>query len=325
MTLVTGGTGFIGSHLVERMLELGMPVRCLVRDRRKPRHLAGWDVELAEGELSTGAGLAGALEGVDTVFHLAGVTKAFRAPDYYSGNRDATANLLRACGKQAAIRRFVHVSTLAAVGPSPDGRALDETAEAHPVSHYGRSKWQAEELVRASDIRAAAVILRPPVVYGPRDTDVLGVFRMAARGLAVRIGQGESYFSLIHVHDLVAGVLAAADSGLGGASTYFLSNAEPVSWRAFSQAAGKALGRGIGSVAVPYWMASVAGLAAEAASRLRGRSSILSREKIREARFRYWVCDSSRARADFGFSPRLSVQDGVAQTIEWYRQAGWLA
>ncbi len=321
MTLVTGGTGFIGSNLVDRMLSLGLPVRCLVRNRLKLRDLSR-AAELVEGDLATGTGLNAALDGVDTVVHLAGVTKALRVRDYDLGNRIATVRLLEAC-RGTVVRRFVHVSSLTAAGPSPDGRALSESAVPDPVSYYGRSKLAAEKAVGASDIRDRCVIVRPPVVYGPRDRDVFEVFRLASRGWAVAIGKGKSHFSLIHVDDLVDGLLSVAGSREGG-GTYYLSNAEPVTWRAFAEAAGRVLGRSVRTLALPSTMAWGAGLLSECLSAVRRRPAILSRDKIREGLCRYWVCDPSRALRDFGFAARLSMEAGVARTIQWYREAGWL-
>jgi dihydroflavonol-4-reductase len=209
MILVTGGTGFIGSHLVERLVAQGRPLRCLVRRPHGRQPAAA--VELAHGDLESGAGLAEALRGVDTVIHLAGVTKARTAADYDRGNAVATANLLRAAGHLDQIGRFVHVSSLAAAGPSPADRPLTETDEPHPVSHYGRSKLAGEQAVRQSPVAERSVIVRPPVVYGPRDRDVLQVLRTVARGWMAQIGAAPRRFSHIYVGDLVDGLIAAAD------------------------------------------------------------------------------------------------------------------
>src|SRR5207302_1909687 len=135
------------------------------------------------GDYATGAGLREAVAGVDVVFHLAGVTKALRRADYYSGNAVAAENLARAA---VGAPRFVHVSSLAAVGPSRAGADVDEQTEAHPVSDYGRSKLAGEQAVRR--VLPEAVVVRPPVVYGPRDTDVFEMLRSVARGMDVRIG-----------------------------------------------------------------------------------------------------------------------------------------
>ena len=191
LVLVTGATGFIGSHLVERLVELGARVRCLVRHSSSLRYLPHEGIELVYGELATGEGLEAAVEGAGVVLHVAGVTKAFSESAHYAGNLRGTENLLRACERQSAsVRRFVHVSSLAAVGPSPDSSPLGEDAEPHPLTWYGRSKLAAEKAVRASSLSWRAVIVRPPLVYGPRDTDVFEVFRTVARGRLLRVGGG---------------------------------------------------------------------------------------------------------------------------------------
>ena len=158
MILVTGGTGFIGTHLLEKLVASGQAVRALVRRTgAKPRSLPA-GVETVYGDLASGAGLAEALRGVDAVIHLAGVTKALRPGDYYTGNVRATEQLVHAMAGQGI--RLVHVSSLAAIGPSEAGVPLAEDAEPHPLTHYGKSKLAAEKVVR--DLAPYAVIVRPP-------------------------------------------------------------------------------------------------------------------------------------------------------------------
>src|ERR1017187_264276 len=166
--LVTGGTGFIGTHLLEMLAARGENVRALVRIRtprgsRVRRELPA-GVETVYGDLESGAGLAEALGGADVLIHLAGVTKALRPRDYYDGNVRATEQLVHAMTGQGM--RLVHVSSLAAMGPARPGAPLVEDAEPHPLTHYGKSKLLAERVVR--DLAPDAVIVRPPVVYGPR-------------------------------------------------------------------------------------------------------------------------------------------------------------
>ena len=205
MILVTGGTGFIGTHLLEKLVSQGKAVRALVRRASVPRVLPA-GVETVYGDLASGAGLTDALHGVDTVIHLAGVTKALRAEDYYSGNVRATEQLAHAIAGRDV--RLVHVSSLAAIGPSTAGIPVGEDAEPHPLTHYGKSKLEAERVVR--DLLPDAVIVRPPVVYGPRDTDVFQLLKSISRGLVLEIAGGERWFSAIYVKDLVEGLLAAA-------------------------------------------------------------------------------------------------------------------
>ena len=168
MILITGGTGFIGSHLVEAVCARGEPLRCLIRRDSSKRHPFALpaEAEIVFGDLVSGEGLSDALEGVGTVIHLAGVTKALSTSEFYSGNAGATENLARAVAGRAV--RFVYVSSLAAIGPSTDGTPVSEDAEPHPITHYGRSKLEGERIARA--LVPDAVIVRPAVVYGPRDT-----------------------------------------------------------------------------------------------------------------------------------------------------------
>jgi nucleoside-diphosphate-sugar epimerase len=323
--LVTGGTGFVGSHLVERLVELGFRVRCLVRRSSSLRYLPLPAVELCYGDLARAGGLKEALEGVETVFHVAGITKANSSAEYYRGNVGATECLLRACEESGQPpRRFVHVSSLAAVGPSPDAGLLPEEAEPRPRTHYGESKLAAERAVRASRLASSAVIVRPPVVYGPRDTDVYQVFRGISHGLMLRIGRQESLFSFIYVKDLADALVAAAASPRAPGDTFFVANPEPVSWTEFGAIAASIMGRKVRTLAIPAAMAYAVGCYAEMASRLRRKPGIISREKVREARCRYWTCDTRKAREKLGFSTRRSLREGLSETLLWYKNSGWL-
>lgn len=323
--LVTGGTGFVGSHLVERLVAEGCRVRCLVRRTSSLAWLPVGQVELAYGEAARDEGLDAAVAGAGLVFHVAGVTKARHSREYYLGNAQATANLLRALEETGcAGARFVHVSSLAAVGPSVDGAPVTEDTPPQPLTHYGRSKLEAERILERSPLAANAVIARPPVVYGPRDTDVLKLFQAARRGLLARIGRGEAFVSVIHVEDLVEGLLAAAGGTHGNARAYFIANPEPVSWTEFAATAAELMGRRIKTVSVPAPAAWAVGLLGEIGSRFSNKPGIISREKIREAGCRYWNCDTSRARQELGFTAKKSLREGVAETLDWYKMVGWL-
>jgi len=313
MLLVTGATGFIGGHLIERVAG---PVKCLTR--RSVTLPAA--VSQVRGDLATGAGLDEALDGIDTVIHLAGATKVLRPGDYYLGNARATENL----AKRAAGRgiRFVHVSSLAAAGPTLQGPPLSEDDPPHPVSHYGKSKLEAEQIVRA--LLPDAVIVRPPVVYGPRDTDVFQMLQSVARGVCVQIAGGERWFSAIYVDDLVEGILTAARAPQAAGRTYFLSHPLPRTWGDLAAIAGRTMNRKPFHVSLPLPAAVAIGWCAEKWASLTGKAGILSRDKITEARFLRWTCDPGRASRELGFNALTSLDEGLARTLAWYKEAGWI-
>lgn len=322
MVLVTGGTGFIGSHLVEALCAQGAPVRCLIRrSSRKYLSQPPAEAELVYGDLLSGAGLDEALEGVDTVIHLAGVTKALAAADYYAGNAKATENLAQGVARRRGIR-LVHVSSLAAIGPSLDGVPVNEDAEPHPLTHYGKSKLKAERIVK--ELVADAVIVRPPVVYGPRDTDVFQFLRSVSKGLVLRIAGGERYFSAIYVKDLVGGLLAAARAPRAQGRAYFLASAKIISWSDLGTAAAGVVGRHPRVLTAPAAVAYAVGYCAECWSRLTGTPGILSREKVKEALCSHWTCSTERAAQELGFEAGTPLEAGIADTLAWYKEAGWL-
>ena len=329
MILVTGGTSFIGAHLVRRLAASGQAVRCLVRRHASPRNLPS-GVAAVYGNLISGEGLAEALRGADIVIHLAGVTKALAPADYYAGNALATRNLAGAMAGALAGRglRLVHVSSLAAIGPSLDGKPICEDAEPHPLSHYGKSKLAAEHAVR--ELAPDAVIVRPPVVYGPGDTDVLQLLKPISKGFVLNIGGGERWFSAIYVEDLVEGLITAAGSTglqqINGARgrAYFLAHAKPVSRSQFGAVAARIMNRTPRVLEVPAAIAHVAGWGAEIWSRITRKPGIVSREKVAEAQCKFWTCDVGRAARELGFQAPTSLENGLAETLACYKEAGWL-
>jgi nucleoside-diphosphate-sugar epimerase len=321
--LVTGGTGFIGAHLLEKLVARGERVRALVRRTAVPRSLPA-GVETVYGDLASGEGVAEALLGAHAVIHLAGVTKALHSRDYYTGNVRATEQLARAMAGRAVGQapRLVHVSSLAAIGPATPGAPLAEDAEPRPLTHYGKSKLEAERVVR--QLAPDAVIVRPPVVYGPRDTDVFQLLKSISKGLVLEISGGERWFSAIYVKDLVEGLLAALAAPRAGGRAYFLAHADPVSWRQLGASAARIMARTPRVLTVPFALANAVGACGELWSRLSRKPGILSREKIAEARCMAWTCDTARAALELGFVAPTSLDQGLAATLAWYKEAGWL-
>jgi nucleoside-diphosphate-sugar epimerase len=324
MTLVTGATGFIGSHLLDRLSATNQPFRCLLRRNSRRKALPA-GVDSVEADFDSGEGFDRALDGVAVVIHLAGVTKALRPADYYTGNARATAVLAKAIAIAGKGIRLVHVSSLAAAGPSPDGHPLNEDFRPRPVSHYGKSKLEAEIAVRGS--LPDAVIVRPPVVYGPRDTDVFRILKPVSRGFLLQLGEGGSV-SAIFVRDLVEGLLTAARHPAARGRTYFLANPHPFTWTELGKSAARIMGgaadRPLRILRIPPAVARVVGFAAEMVSWITRKPGIVSREKVAEAQCPYWVCDPRRAADEMGFQAATALDAGLSETLAWYKDAGWL-
>jgi dihydroflavonol-4-reductase len=323
--VVTGGAGFIGSHLIEALVARGDEVVCVERAGASRRWLAGLEVGYCDAGLDDGRVLTAAFAGADVVFHLAGLTEARAARDFYAVNTEGTARVFRAAAAHAGgAPRVVLMSSLAALGPCRNGDRLSPDTVPYPISHYGHSKLLAEAIAHAFADRVPATIVRPTSVYGPRERGVLKLFRLVRRGLALTVGSWNRQVSLIHVGDVVQGLLAAADSPRAVNRTYCLAHPEPVTWRRFARAVGAALGRDPLLVSVPASLAWAIAVAAEGCARLRRAAAILNRERLRELVQERWVCDVSRAVADLGFRPRYPLERGVPETAAWYREAGWI-
>jgi nucleoside-diphosphate-sugar epimerase len=316
MILVTGGTGFIGSHVIDRLVALGEPVRALVRRKTAlPQR-----VEAVYGDLADGGGLDAAMRQVTAIIHIAGATKAIRPGDYYRDNVRATENLARAAAGQGI--RFVHVSSLAACGPCPGPEALNEDCDPAPLTHYGKSKLEGENAARK--FVPDAVIVRPPVVYGPRDTGVYSILKSVSQGILLQIAGGERWFSMVYVDDLVDGLLAAARLPRAAGRTYFVSHADPLNWSSLGAEAARIMARKPIVVRVPVPAAYAIGWLGEAWGRLTRRPGFVSRDKITEATRARWVCDARRAFAELGVNSRTSLSTGLTRTLAWYKEAGWL-
>ena len=222
--LVTGGQGFVGSHLCERLVAQGHRVRVLARPSSELRHLSGIEVEVVRADVTEPAGLPSAVAGCDVVFHVAGALRGLREQDLFRVNADGTRNLVGAAvAAEPRLARFVYVSSLAAAGPSLGGSTpRTEDMPPEPLTWYGRSKLAGESAVR-SVAGLSWTILRPAIVFGPRERDLLRYFRLARRGCLPVVGFSDRYYSLIYVEDLAEGLVRAAEAPAAVGQIYFLA------------------------------------------------------------------------------------------------------
>ena len=320
---LTGATGFIGSHLARALADAGTDLRLLVRRTSETRWIDDVPHRRFIGDLADGADLREALDGVEFVFHLSGILRAWRRSDYLRGNVDATRNLIAAMRERRRPPRLIVASSLAAAGPSPDGKARVEDDPPSPVGSYGESKLLGERAALEAKGDLDVVVLRPPAVYGPRETDLLSVCRSVKLGLLVQFGRSEKTMSMIYCRDLIEAFLGAAARAPAG-STYFVSHPEILTWSEILDGIAKALGRRGRRIAIPEEVLPALARAGEVAARLTGKASLINRERTREWRYRHWVCNPSRAQREWGFLPTTSFREGIRETLDWYRGEGWL-
>lgn len=323
--VVTGGAGFIGSHLIESLVASSVDVVCVER-RGAPRAWIGaLPITVVECGVQDVDALAPVLEGADVVFHLAGLTEARSVADYYTVNADGTAAVVRAAARQGS--RAPHVilmSSIAAVGPCRNGELIGPDSTPRPLSSYGYSKLLAEAVVHAYRDRVPATIARFPSVYGPRERGILKFFQLVRRGVALTIGGWDRQVSLMYVTDVVTGLRRIAEAEAVAGRTYCLAHPEIVTWRGFAATVGQALERDPVLVSVPRGIANVVARVAEMGAALRRTAAVLNRGRVEEITQDRWVCDGSRAYAELEFTPAYPTARAVPETAAWYREMGWL-
>ncbi len=323
--LVTGGTGFVGSHLVDHLLEKNYSVRCLIRKSSDTKWLAGKPVEYVYGDLFDGEALKQAVSGVDYVYHSAGVTKAKTKDGYYNGNSVGTRNLLEATLRyNPGLKRFVHISSQAAVGPSESPTPITEDRAANPLTTYGKSKWQAEVECHKLMDKLPITIVRPPVVYGERDKDVFEFFNTYSKGLQPMVGFNEKLVSMIHAVDLVRGIVMAGESDKTKGETYFVTSSELYGWKQIGEATRKVMNKKALRIRLPGFIVYVIAAFAEFFSLFSSQPALINFEKARDMVQDYWTCDHSKAKRDFGFEQGISLEDGIKRTVDWYKKEGWV-
>ncbi|HVH09110.1 MAG TPA: NAD(P)-dependent oxidoreductase [Gemmatimonadales bacterium] len=318
---VTGGTGFVGAHLVQALCARGDTVTCLVRSPERAAALGWRAVRLVQGDLEDRAALRAGAAGAEVIYHVAGRISAPSAAAFMRANRDGTAHLLEVASEQPP-RRFVLVSSLAAGGPTAPGRPIDESSPPAPVTPYGESKLAAEVLVRKATALSWTIV-RPPTVYGERDRELLKVFKLARWGVAPVFGDGSQELSVIYAGDLAAALVAATAPGAAN-RVYYAADPAITTSAALVRAIGRAVGREPRVVPLPGVLARGLLRVIGTLAHLAGRATLLSADKAAEFLAPAWTCRPEALIRDTGWRPATDLETGLRRTAQWYRQAGWL-
>jgi 2-alkyl-3-oxoalkanoate reductase len=324
--LVTGASGFLGSHVAEQLAAKKHGVRLLLRKTSNRDFLRAFPYETASGDVTDPPSLADAVEGVDAVIHTAGLVKARNEREFIGVNAAGTHNLVQAVERFAPeVKRFVYVSSLAAHGPSTDGKPRPVDAPAAPVSAYGHSKLAGEKSVHGSTIAARSVIFRPPVIYGPRDPALVPFFRLARMRVAPLLMGGRNRISIVYAEDVARAIVQAttAEADVGG-KTYCPDDGGIHTWLDLLAAVEAAVGRRAVRISAPRWSFTAGAVASELFGGVTRRAVSLTRDKVREMAQPNWVCSSEELSRDLGWSPRVDIREGARRTAEWYREHRWV-
>ena len=322
--LLTGASGFVGSHVLDALAARGIPTVVLLRPTSNHRFIASHlaTVEVRPGSITDPASLAAVMRGITHVIHCAGLVKAVHAADLFAVNRDGTRNVVAAVNA-SRVERLVHVSSLAVSGPGTTAAPAREAAPPAPVSAYGRSKLAAEEEVIAH-CRTAFTILRPAAVYGPRDGEFLRLFKAARAHVLPTFGGGRQELSLVFVSDLAAIILASlAHPGAPG-RVFHVASGEICTTRQLTTEIASQLG--VRTLPLPLPNAVLWSLCAlaQTAARITGRPTVLAHGKVRELTAPGWVADTGQLRTTLALACPTGLPEGMAATRAWYVQEGWL-
>jgi len=332
---VTGATGFLGGHLVEALVARGDDVTCLVRETSKCDLLEALGVSSVVGNILEPNTLWGPVAKAEIVYHLAAMLKQPWHPEFLTTNADGVRHVAEACAAADRPPVLLAVSSVAAAGPSSADVPRVEADAPAPVSKYGRSKLNGELAARAVAASVPVTIVRPPIVFGERDSLVLPMFQMAGRGLFVVPTLAVARLSMVYVADLAQALISAAECGErltadpvdapAGAGIYFVAFDRQPTMSEFGALLASAVGRDdLRIVRTPSLITNIVGGIAEVVARLRGTPSLFNRDKTREATAGSWVYSPAKAGAQLGFEPAATLEDRLRQTADWYRGQGLL-
>jgi nucleoside-diphosphate-sugar epimerase len=286
--------------------------------------LDGLPVSVVRGSYYDVDSLREAVGSVDYVFHIAGVTKARKAREYNDGNVLSTRNLLNAAAGNPHLRKFCFVSSQAAVGPSLEGKPVDETSPCNPITTYGVTKLEAETLCQLHADRVPITIVRPPAVYGPRDTDILNIFAWAKKGVVLGLGSREKRMSLIYGPELARAIIDVTVSEKTTGETYFAADEMHYSYVEVLTIATRLFGKKPRTIVVPKSILYSLAAIAETISLFAATAPVLNLDKVRDLVQKEWTCSTRKIEEHVGFRSQVTIQEGLEKTLAWYAVQGWL-
>lgn len=331
--IITGASGFIGSFLVEKALELGLQTWAGVRESSSREYLQNNDILFLDLNFKDKIKLTEQLRDfkklfghIDYIVHNAGLTKCLNPKDFDIVNYQYTVNFIEALQEADCIPdKFILMSSLSAygVGDEVNYTPIRLTDAPHPNTAYGISKLKAEQYLQ-NTVNFPYIILRPTGVYGPREKDYYLMLKTVKSGLDVGAGFKPQHLTFIYVKDLVDAAFLALENPISN-KAYFVSDGDVYTDKEYTSLVKKILNkRRVLSLKIPLWILKFVSIVAEDISKITKKPSTLNRDKYKIMKQRNWECDIEPLKQDLGFSPKYNLKQGLEESVNWYKENGWL-
>lgn len=324
--VITGATGFIGSHIKDKLLQEGHSVSVLVRKNSKTKDLDSEKLNVFEVDYSDKNTLTKALENCEIIIHCAGALFGKNYDALRKANVESTINLVDSVKNNSNFKQFIFISSLTAAGPSTSiDMPKSESDFNSPITNYGKSKAEAEDYIENQKDWLNYTILRLPAVYGPRDTAIFSLFKLAKVGFGSLIGFSTKYISLIHSTDVVNGVSLVLNNEICFNKKYFLSSDEYYSWQEVMSVMKKAFNKKLFiNLRLPHFLVYIIAYINSFASKILGLTPIFDLDKARDFTQKYWICNNKALKNDVSFTQSVSLEKGILETANWYKEQKWL-
>jgi nucleoside-diphosphate-sugar epimerase len=323
--LVTGGTGFTGGHLCERLIKEGHQVRTIARKPEKAAHLARIGVEIVSGDIVEYQAVLKATANVDKVYHIAALYRQEGVPRklFWDVNVTGTENLIKA-SLATGVSRFMHCSTVGVHG-AIDGPPASEDAPYRPGDHYQKSKVEGEKLVRSymNPGRMGVTVFRPAPIYGPGDLRFLKLFKAIQKNRFWMIGSGNVLYHLTYIDDLIEGILLCGSKHDAVGKVYIIAGNEYITLNALVSLISQVLAVRPPRIHIPLWPMYAVGYGCEILCKPFGMEPPLYRRRVdffRKSR----AFDITKASKELDYQPKVDLNTGLQKTADWYREQGHL-
>jgi len=324
--LITGASGFLGSHTAQELCRRGHQVTAFVRKTSQVRHLKSLGIPLLKGDFPDCSSLESTLPHVDGVIHIAGLIKALTKKEFFEVNAQGVKKLVSLISKTSPKPRILlYVSTIAVHNPSHGNDFCLPSENCKPLSHYGQSKLQGELALSQLEKEISTFILRPPVLYGPRDYALLPLFKSIHRGIAPLYQRGQNQLSICYVADVARAIGDLIESNLAGRQIFCLDDGRIHTWRSLAGHISQVLEKKIRALPIPHPLFYTAATFSEAWGKITRTPQIFTRNKLKEIRQPSWVCGFQKIKDYLGWEPKINLQEGLQKTWEYYRQAGLMS